>query len=523
MMKNTILITLVLLLVGFSSCESFLTEDPKDIISPTNFFNSESDARAAVTGVYAILKNNAIYGQVGLDAWYENGADVIGPNRGWGIIATICSYTINEGNAGDIQQLMGIAQTWKDLYKIVLNTNVILDNVGGNENIPAAARDEIIGEALFLRSLAFYHLTNLWGDVPYYRDNLPIDEIGSLGRTDKDLIRNEILIDLQEAQNLMLDVVPANESGKASKWVAAMIMAKIYLTQEDWQAARDKSLEIINGSSHQLLDDYGAVFDPSNEYNSEIIWELDFAKDLVSVLDQPFAGAAFAGNANWRASIFSPRLRDEPLNSDERGTLSGLLTERGEAMNGTGLQIPLPDLVNKFPMNDLRRPHNITTNYAGIELKFPYMPKLWNLDIATSPRFNHGDNRIVFRLSDVYLMVAEAENELNGPDGAYQYINTVRERAYATQEEWELAGLSQQEFRETLRDERKWELAGEGHRRMDLIRWGILLDVVRSTEYRVYDPAANIQPFHVLLPIPTEELNLNPVLLESDPTNNGYR
>ncbi|MEM6377127.1 MAG: RagB/SusD family nutrient uptake outer membrane protein [Bacteroidota bacterium] len=522
-MKNKIFLAFFFLLVGFSSCENFLEEEPKDIISPNNFFNSEADAQAAIAGIYAIMKNNAIYGQVGLDAWYENGADVVGPNRGWGIIASICGYTMNEGNAGDIQQLMGIAQTWKDLFKIVLNTNVILANVENNENILTGPRNEIIGETLFLRALAYYHLTNLWGDVPYYRENLPIAEIGTLGRTDKDLIRNEILMDLQTAQDLMLDVIPANQSGRASKWVAAMVMAKIHLIQENWQAARDKSLEIIDNGPYELLDDYGAVFDPANEYNAEIIWELDFAKDLVSVLDQPFAGAAFAGNANWRASIFSPRLRDEPLNSGERETLRGILADNGEAMNGTGLQIPLPDLVNKFPLNDLRRPHNIITNYGGVELKFPYMPKLWNLDLATSPRFNHSDNRIVFRLSDVYLMAAEAENELNGPGNAYQYINKVRERAYASLAEAELNGLNQESFRQALRDERKWELAGEGHRRMDLIRWGILLDVVKSTEYRVYNPAANIQPHHVLLPIPVEELNLNPALLESDPTNNGYR
>lgn len=522
-MKLKFIFICTLLLLSLSNCNDFLTEEPRDIISPANFFNSEADAQAAITGIYAILKNNAVYGQVGLDAWYENGADVLGPNRGWGIIASICSYTMDEENAGDVQQLMGIAQSWRDLYKIVLNTTVILDNITDNENIPVERRNAFVGEALFLRALAYYHLTNLWGDVPYYREDIGIEAIAQLGRTDKDLIRAEILQDLQRAQDLMLDEIPEAESGRASKWVAAMVMAKIYLIQEDWQNALDKSLEIINSGRYQLLDDYGAVFDPFNEYNSEIIWELDFAKDLFSLLDQAFPGRSFAGNANWRASIFSPRLRDEPAVSSERETLSGLLTANGEAMNGTGLQIPLPDLVNKFPMNDLRRPHNITQEYEGIQLKFPYMPKLWNLDLQNSPRFNHSDNRIVFRLSDVYLMAAEAENELNGPANAYQYINTVRARAFATTEEAQLSGLSQDEFRNTLRDERKWELAGEGHRRMDLIRWGILLDVVRSTEYRVYDPAANIQPFHVLLPIPLVEINLNPALLESDPTNNGYR
>ena len=73
-------------------------------------------------------------------------------------------------------------------------------------------------------------------------------------------------------------------------------------------------------------------------------------------------------------------------------------------------------------------------------------------------------------------------------------------------------------------DERKFELCAEGHRRMDLIRWGILLDVVKNTVHRSWNnPADNIQPKHVLYPIPLQELELNPNLLETDPTNNGYR
>ena len=194
---------------------------------------------------------------------------------------------------------------------------------------------------------------------------------------------------------------------------------------------------------------------------------------------------------------------------------------RNEGFTGYGLQIPLPDFVKKFPLDDLRRASNITTEYLGYELNFPYMPKRWNLDQINSPRSNHADNKLIFRLADVYLMAAEAENELNGPTSAYQYINKVRERAFEPDQP--LSGLSKDDFRLAMYDERKWELAAEGERRMDLIRWGILLDVVKKTEYRVYDPAPNIKPRHVLLPIPTEEFILNPALLESDPTNNGYR
>ena len=288
-------------------------------------------------------------------------------------------------------------------------------------------------------------------------------------------------------------------------------MVKIYLIQNKWQQARDKSLEIINDSPHKLLDEYASVFRLDNEYNEEIIWSIDFGKDLMQ--DHGW------GN-DW-VDHFSPRIRDEPKESTKRAELSAALAARNEGFTGYGLAIALPDFVKKFPLDDLRRASNITTEYLGYELNFPYISKRWNLDQINSPRGNHADNKLIFRLADVYLMAAEAENELNGPTSAYQYINKVRERAFEPDQP--LSGLSKDEFRLAMYDERKWELAAEGERRMDLIRWGILLDVVKKTEYRVYDPAPNIKPHHVLLPIPTEEFILNPALLESDPTNNGYR
>ena len=216
--------------------------------------------------------------------------------------------------------------------------------------------------------------------------------------------------------------------------------------------------------------------------------------------------------------MFNPRLRDEPANADEKDALVDALAANGEEFNGTGLQIASLDFANKFPMNDLRRPLNIMGAYEGIELNFTYLPKFMNLDFENSPRFNHGDNRMVFRLADVYLMAAECENELNGPAGAFQYLNPIRQRAYETQAEWDLTGLDQQGFREAIYDERKWELAAEATRRYDLIRWGIYLDVVRNAEFRTYSPNENIQDYHVLLPIPLNQLQLNPNLTQ----NPGY-
>ncbi|NNF32531.1 MAG: RagB/SusD family nutrient uptake outer membrane protein [Saprospiraceae bacterium] len=522
-MKTTKIILYIFLIISFSGCEKFLEEDPRAIIAPETFFASENDARQAINGTYAILKNNSIYGQVGLDHFYDNGADIIEPNRAANFVQPIGNYTLNEALADVSIQKMSVSDTWKDLYRVIFNTNIIIDRVTGNEAILDDVRTEIIAEARFLRALCYWHITNLWGDAPYYSEVLTLEEVSQLGRTPEDIIITGTIEDLQFAQSILPDAYPDNQRGRASKWAAAIIEAKIYMKQKDWQGGLNKCLEIINQSSHELLPTYEEVFDPLNEYNAEIIWSLDFAKDIEGLFDPAFPGRAFAGNNSWRPSMFNPRLRDEPKNTDERGALSAALTANGQAFNGTGLQVASKDFAEKFPLNDLRRPLNIVDNYLGFDLNFPYMAKFWNLDLETSPRFNHSDNRMVFRLADVYLMAAECENELNGPDGAYQYIHPIRQRAYETQAEWELVGLSQQEFREAIYDERKWELAAEAHRRYDLIRWGILLDVVQNLEYRFWEPNVNIRPYHVLLPIPLQELELNPNLLESDPTNNGYR
>ena len=527
-MKAIYIFSSVFIIFLCSSCEGFLEEDPRAIIAPETFFASENDARQAVNGIYAILKNNSLYGQVGLDHFYDNGADIIEPNRSANFVEPIGNYSMNEALADVSVQKMSVSDTWKDLYRIILNANIIIDRVTGNDAITQEAETDILAETTFIRALAYWHITNLWGAAPYYTDALSIDEIRTLGRTDESVIINGVLADLQFAQDNLQSSYTGVNSGRASKWAAAIVMAKIYMKQQNWQAGLTKCLEIINESPHQLLPTYAEVFDPANEYNEEIIWSLDFAKDIRGQFEEGVQRAdgslpGFAGNGNWRPSMFNPRLRDEPLNTDERGALRDALTANGEAFNGTGLQIASKDFAEKFPLNDLRRPLNVMDNYLGFELVFPYMPKFMNLKLETSPRFNHSDNRLIFRLADVYLMAAECENELNGPANAYQYIHPIRERAYETQAEWELVGLSQQEFREAIYDERKWELAGEAHRRYDLIRWGILLGVVQNLEYRFWTPAANIRSYHILLPIPLQELQLNPALLESDPTNNGYR
>lgn len=517
-MKIKNILLYVFLTIPFIGCESFLEEDPRDIIAPENFFTSDADAYQAITGVYSVIKNNSIYGQAGLDNWYDNGVDIIEPNRTHPIFEVMGNYTLSEVTADASNQLMSVSDTWQNLYRVILNATVIIDRVDGNEDISQEVQTDVVAQARFLRAMSYWHITNLWGDAPFYNELLTINEIAQLGRTSKDEIIASVLDDLEFAQNNLPSVNTVNNRGRATKWAAAIIVAKIHMEAQDWQAGLDKCLEIINQSEHTLLPTYAEVFDPANEYHAEIIWSLDFAKDITGQFEPAFPGRSFAGNNYWRPSLFNPRLRDEPANADDKDSLIAALAANEQEFNGTGLQIASVDFANKFPMNDLRRPLNIMGDYEGIELNHTYLPKFMNLYFETSPRFNHSDNRLVFRLADVYLMAAECENEVNGPADAFQYLNPIRQRAYETQAEWGLTGLDQQGFREAIYDERKWELAGEATRRYDLIRWGIYLDVIRNAEFKIYTPNINIQDHHVLLPIPLNELQLNPNLTQ----NPGY-
>lgn len=504
-MKKILYIFISVLILSVFSCDDFLKEDVRGILSPENFYNTDIEAIQASNGLYADIRSRSIYGfWAALHSLTCYGADEVGPNRQQGAVSDIQGYTINEANPGMS------AEVWRNLFNTVVDANSVINNVENNEKLSEEVRKRVLGEGLFFRAFAYYHLTNLWGDVPYWREDLSVEETSILGRSNSEVIRNEMLEDLQrivDEELLPSAYSKSNDKGRVTIWVARMLQAKIQMWQKKWQPALANCNSIINNSPHKLLSKYDDVFDSKNQYNDEVIWGLDY---LINV------------QTHERTDAFNPRLRDEPKDSKLRNNLGAALAAIGQEFNGYGLTVPLPDLVKKFPVNDLRRPMNIMSNYLGYELNYQYMPKFMNLDFVESPRGNHGEMILIFRLSDVYLMAAECENELNGPTAAYPYINKIRERAYEPDQPF--AGLSKEELRKKIYDERKWELACEGHRRYDLIRWGILIETVQNTEYRVYKVAnTNIKPHHIKLPIYEEELTLNPALLESDPTNNGYR
>lgn len=499
----------VILFLMLTACTDFLTENSKSELGTGTFFNSDAEAKLAVNGIYRLFHSPNLYRDVGIDRFYLDCADEVGANRSED--GEIFNYAYNETS-------LFIYNTYKELYAVARNCALFMESIENNPKLSDSFKKQAVGEILFLRALTYWHLTNIWGDVPYFRKLPTITELATIKRTDKKIIRKEMEDDLARAFDLLPASYPSTDLGRATKWAAAALRAKYYMMENNWQGMLDECKKVIASPNHKLLPNFADVFnqkDPTKQYNDEIIFAIDFHG----------VGSVEADFQSTRVNHYNPRVvKDEPKDQTKLKAFQAMLASRNEEMNGYGKAIPLPELARRenWEAGDLRYDETIITSYQGFELKFPYFKKMWNLDKTYSPRSLSANNNVVFRLADIYLMAAEAENELNGPTNAYQYVNKVRERAFEPDKPW--SGLTKEQFRLKLRDERKFELCGEAYRRLDLVRWGILVETVKKTEYRSFNnPQDNITAKHYLYPFPEEEVLLNPAILETDPTNNGWR
>lgn len=475
-MKKILIITGIIIFI--SSCENILEENPRSELSANQFFNNKLEAQAGVDGIYSNLRN--MFG-IGRDFtfWGQFGVDICRPTGGRESGFSFHNYQLSAANLDDLPDY------WLWLYKAIGDANLTISRINMASTIDENEKLKIVGEAKFLRAFFYYWLTNFWGDVPMWLDELNVTEIGGeIPRTPVEEVRFHIITDLLDAEKYLPDNYSDELKGKPTKWAAKMLLCKVYLVQEDWSNAKAKADEIIKNSPYKLMENFEDVFGIKNEYNDERIWELDYTQDL------------YPTNFHSR---FTPRGSDEPSIS-------------GYPFIGFGLFTAMEEFVNSFNSDDKRLPMYSWKGANGIETNFWYVLKYIDWD---SPRANSGMNIIMYRLADAYLMFAEAENELNGPTTeAYGAINIIRERAGVPM----LNNLTKEQFHQAVMNERKWELAFENHRRWDLIRWGELVDAVKSTEKTNPQGAANIKSHHMLAPIPPQEIGKNSALIQ----NPGY-
>lgn len=493
-MKNKYFISILMLLsiLVFSSCDEWLEEKPLTFLNSSNFYQNDEEVTAAVYSLYQPLSDlyaQPQYAELNWALW-ELPGDESYSNPGVGVVAQdqIDGYVFDT-------EIKNFEYWWKHSYVIINRSNTVIKNVENNENISEEVKNTALGEARFMRGVAYYELVVGWGDVP-----LMTEETTEMfpTRIATEEVYKQVISDLQFAEENLPISYDESEYGRATKYAAKAYLAKVYLTMAGYPLqdaskmalAASKAKEVIDGSPYMLYDDVLDNWNP-DEQPKEQIFIVNRKRGL-----------------NWPAfaSYWAPRMMTE------------LAPEPGATFYGAFY--PNEEFFNWFPNADPRKNKFFmleATSFADpsltVTLPFPHVAKYW------TPIYTDASDQDIVRLrfAEVLLIFAEAENEVNGPtELAYQAINAVRARAFGD-DSGNLSGLSKEQFRKSVRDERSIELCFEG------ISWPDMLRTLETRTGSIYDyeNIGGVSPTdkNLLFPIPETEMLANRNL-EPNPANN---
>lgn len=478
-----------------SAC-NFLDETPKSVINSATFYKTEGDAVAATNAIYDYLT-------VGTEGIFERGFGGIFFNDYWvfsDILSDNCTETIVSQEYRTLNDFGFTAENerielyWQDIYQTTNAANVVIDRVP-LINMDATKRDHLVSEARFIRAMMYFEAVRYFGDVPLILHESVNLEDAFAARSPRAEVYEAIIADLEWARDHLSSTYRVG-LGRATPMACTALLAKVYLEMGDYDQSAEQAEIVISSNQHPLFTDFADLFKLENANSGEIIFAVNYSGTL---------SQGFKPN-QYHVRLLPPNIR-----------------KNGEGpTNAFGWEVPTTDLYNSFVPQDRRRAVTFITSFTysdGEVVTFdPYISKFW--DQENEPNGNNTDMDVIYlRTADIMLVYAEALNEINnGPDAAaYDMINKVRKRARfdGTTELAilpDLSGLTYQQFKDAILEERRHELVMEGSRYHDLVRMGKLVERVTAAK-----PSATPQPFHVLLPIPQRERNLNPKLTQNTP------
>ena len=458
-MKNTIIISILTLSLIISCSEDFTDLAPISDRNVVNFYQTAGDFEVAVNGIYGALQERGCYNE---SYWIMQ--ELRSDNTFWAAsgLAEIIVVLDDFEEFADNEIAL---RAWNDSYLGISRANIVLSRIG-DIDMDASLKNQFIGEALFLRSLFYYHLAVSFENIPLVlTETQSVEEGTEHVQVPSATIYNQLLIDLADAENRLPTSYSGSDVGRATKGAAATLLAKIQLTVGDNSAAASTLRGVMN-LGYSLLPNYADLWGVENEHNAESIFEVEFQ-----------------GGLGTEGNLFTNQF-SAPLG---QGVVSGFRNQ------------PEPDLLAAYEPGDLRFSASIDTFYidnGGEAHSITIDGQSWTIKYGTENPFNDEDgpnNFVVFRYADVLLMLAEALGE---SDEAYGLINQVRNRAGLGPIDASTPGS----FAEKLLQERRVELAFENHRWADLRRFGVAQSYLQNTESK----------FRELFLIPQRELDLNP-------------
>lgn len=468
---------------------------PESNLSPENFFKSEEDAAASVYGIYSVFADNDIYNQF-WEVLQSQGTD----DSEWSGGRTTGNLDKNaldkfefDGNTNLVYSL------WIKHYGAVNRSNFAIENISkmGSGQIKEEVKSRLIGEAKFLRALAYFNLVRVYGGVPLVLQQTTSLDGLEVPRNTVDECYKQIIIDLQEAKQTLPAVgqQPKGYIGRATKGAATALLAKVYLTREDYPNVVKETDEVMQ-MGYKLWENYADNFDVEKENGQESIFEIQFKRNTPGVSGSNYNGfyrPPFVNINGWTG------YGDDPVTRSHYECY-----EEGDLRRDINVRVYT---IEEYP--------NMSTNY-----EFPCYVNKFQDPSPLAIRSQGGENNYpLLRYSDVYLMRAEALHAINPADAeAYNCLNVVRRRAFGLNMNEASAvdsktGLGKDGFLDIILLERRREFAFEGHRRFDLMRTHKLKAAMMAQNPII---GAMVEEKHYLLPIPVTELDANK-LLEQTP------
>ncbi|MBE7168996.1 MAG: RagB/SusD family nutrient uptake outer membrane protein [Williamsia sp.] len=492
-MKQSIYILLVLAV--FSSCKKMLDEKAFSATYTKDFYSNAAEAEAAITAVYGNLY-----------VMYSSGAPLFASD--WSADQTFPRNVVGRNTLTQfsydpmysVQNSFGRAnesplEIWRRAYQSIESANWVISKVPGTP-MDAARRDNIIGEAYFLRAYFHWMLTKNFGSIVVKINPTNAIDNAFVGRKPIDEVYKQIFDDLTKAEQLLPDYTASLVKGRVTKQAAQLLHAKAALYNEKWADALTSAQAVINSNKYALVPSFADLFTAAKKDlgRQEVMFAVEL-NNTTNPIRQSQVHYFYAPNGSSEYN-----------------------------KGGAGGIYAYSKFYNSFAAGDQRKGLLATSyiNAAGATvLQANIDTRLATKDLVIMGKYKDpnsigayaSNNLYLLRLADAYLIAAEAQARTGAPTSdAYTNIDMVRKRAGLPTL---TRNLSQQAFIDSVLQERSWEFYGEGDRWYDLTRTNKFLTVIPAAinaDYPARTPAARNKYF----PIPQLEINANPMLTQND-------
>jgi hypothetical protein len=514
MMKNSYLIIVFsAMLLTTASCSDFFDNDPKTALTKEEAFGKLDNIEPLLSGLYTNWRDNTRKDRWGLV--FQLGTDE--SQQGAYQVRTDADQSAMDKYNGFLAPSNNtLTRQWDDRWRIVTSSAAVVSALELNGEDPGR-RDMLLGEACFIRGILNFELSMYWGEIPVVDDEI-ITQFG-MGRQPLDIVYGLIVKDLERA----VGYLPATQEDKrkVTKAAAQTMLGKVYMSADqasgfrDYAKAADCFKQVIDNAQYRLVENFADLFDVDKPNTTESIYEFQFNNvppDQNQVQWQ--TGSRSLADVERGYCYFGGYDLILPTEYCYSAKAEGGLWEEGDVRKEESIRYD-------FTYGDFIP---VIQNWFGGDELDPHIRKYEDIRTDKVMSFWYsGKNSHYLRLADVYLCYAECLNELGQTSEAVGYVNLVRARAWGgslpDDKAWN-AGMSQGDFRTHIMDERMRELCFEGWRRLDLIRTGNFVDLVRERNKWAREENA-IQEFHTRFPIPLTEIRQNEDISEED-QNPGY-